>query len=66
MDLNAGIDLGVGRHNVAQYLDKWLAASVKSSVKVKTYEAYESIARVRVVPRIGRKQLSGLTPLELQ
>jgi hypothetical protein len=30
------------------------------------YEAYESIARVRVVPRVGRKQLSGLTPLELQ
>jgi hypothetical protein len=28
-DLNAGIDLGVGGLNVAQYLDKWLAASVK-------------------------------------
>jgi integrase len=65
-DLDAGIDLGAGRLTVAQYMDKWLAASVKPSVKVKTYEGYESIARVRVVPRIGRKQLSNLTPLDLQ
>ena len=65
-DLDAGVDLGAGRLTVAQYLDKWLAASVKPSVKVKTYEGYESIARVRVVPRIGRKQLANVTPLDLQ
>ena len=65
-DLDAGVDLGAGRLTVAQYLDKWLAASVKPSVKVKTYESYESIVRVRVVPRIGRKQLANLTPLDLQ
>jgi integrase len=65
-DLDAGVDLGAGRLTVAQYLDKWLTASVKPSVKVKTYESYESIVRVRVVPRIGRKQLANLTPLDLQ
>src|SRR5829696_6199626 len=59
-DLDAGIDLGAGRITVSQYLDKWLSGSVKSSVKVKTYEGYESIARVRVVPRIGRKQLANV------
>jgi integrase len=51
---------------VAQYLDKWLSASAKPSVKVRTYEGYESIVRVRVAPRIGRKQLAKLTPLDLQ
>src|SRR5215210_1326207 len=60
-DLDAGIDVGAGRLTVALYLDKWLAASVKPSVKVKTYEGYESIVRVRVVPRIGKKQLAKLT-----
>src|SRR5829696_2801584 len=65
-DLDAGVDLGAGRLTVAQYLDKWLATSVKPSVTFKTHEGYESITRVRVVPRIGRKQLSNLTPLDLQ
>lgn len=35
-------------------------------MKVKTYEGYESIVRVRVVPRIGRKTLAKLTPFDLQ
>ena len=65
-DIDAGLDLSADRQTVAQYLDKWLAASVKPSVKVRTYEGYESIVRVRVVPRIGRKQLAKLTPLDLQ
>ena len=35
-------------------------------MKVRTYEGYESIVRVRVVPRIGSKQLPKLTALDLQ
>ena len=35
-------------------------------MKVKTYEGYESIVRVRVVPRIGHIKLAKLTPLDLQ
>ena len=65
-DIDRGLDLSAGRQTVAQYLDKWLAASVKPSVKVKTYEGYESIVRVRVAPRIGTKQLAKLTALDLQ
>src|SRR4029453_17834332 len=65
-DLDDGLDLDASRLTVAQYLDKWLAASVKPSVKVKTYEGYESIVRVRVVPRIGTRQLAKLSPLDLQ
>src|SRR4051794_24922599 len=44
-DLDAGLDLDAGRLTVAAYLDKWLAASVKPSVKVKTYITYESLCR---------------------
>ena len=65
-DLDQGIDLDAARMTVAQYLERWLSASVKPSVKVRTYEGYESIVRVRVVPRIGRKNLAKLTPLDVQ
>src|SRR5215208_1758 len=61
-----GLTLDSGRQTVAAYLAKWLSAGVKPSVKVKTYEGYESIVRVRVVPRIGTKQLAKLTALDLQ
>ncbi len=65
-DLDTGVDLSTERQTLAQYLDRWLSASVKPSVRTKTYEGYESIVRVRIVPRIGRSQLSKITPLDLQ
>src|SRR5215207_3004793 len=64
--LEDGIAVDTGRQTVAAYLDKWLSASVKPSVKVRTYEGYESIVRVRVVPRIGTKPLPKLTALDMQ
>jgi integrase len=65
-DLDAGLDLSADRQTVAQFLEKWLAASARPSVKTKTYEGYESIVRVRVLPRIGRKPLAKVSPLDLQ
>jgi integrase len=65
-DVDAGVDLSAGKMTLAAYCDKWLSASVKPAVKVKTYEGYESIVRVRVVPRLGRKSLTQITPLDLQ
>jgi integrase len=65
-DLDAGLDLATGRQTVVQYLTQWLSAAVKPSVKTKTYEGYESIVRVRLAPRIGRKALTRLTPLDIQ
>lgn len=65
-DLDAGLDLSAGRQTVAQFLAQWLDASVKPSVKTKTYEGYESIVRVRVVPHLGKRLLTKLTPLDVQ
>ncbi len=53
------------RQTVAQYLTRWLESSARPSVKVKTYEGYESIVRVRVVPGIGRLPLAKVTALDL-
>jgi integrase len=33
------------RQTLRQFLERWLSASVKPSVKVKTYEGYESIVQ---------------------
>src|SRR5688500_4951515 len=46
--VDEGLSLDAGRQTVAQFLDQWLAASVKPSVKARTFENYESIVRVRV------------------
>lgn len=61
-----GLSLDVGTMTLEQFLKKWLTASVRPSVKTKTYEGYESIVRVRVIPNIGTRKLAKLTPLDLQ
>jgi integrase len=61
-----GLSLDGDKQTVAQFLERWLSASVKLSVKVRTYENYESIVRVRVLPHLGRKHLAKLTPLDVQ
>jgi integrase len=64
--IDNGISLDTERMTVAAYLERWLEAGAKPSVKVRTYEGYESIVRVRVVPRIGTRQLAKLTALDVQ
>lgn len=65
-DVDAGVDLAAGRQTVAQFLDRWLAASVAPSVKARTHEGYASIVKVRVAPWIGRVALAKLSALDLQ
>ena len=65
-DQQQGLPVVAERLTVAQYLARWLEASARPSVKAKTYEGYESIVRVRVVPRIGRTALAKVTALDLQ
>src|SRR5215211_6050139 len=62
--LEDGIDLSAGKVSVKTFLERWLKASAKDSVKTRTYEGYESIVRVRVVPRLGSKHLAKVTPLD--
>ena len=65
-DQQQGLPVVADRQTVANYLARWLESSAKPSVKVKTFEGYESICRVRVLPRIGRLPLSKVTALDLQ
>ncbi len=59
---DAGLLFDAGTGTLAGYLDRWLADSVKDTVRQRTYERYESIVRVHIKPSIGRVKLKALTP----
>jgi integrase len=65
-EIEQGIDLSERRLTLEAFLKKWLESSAKPSVRTKTHEGYESICRVRVIPRIGRVPLDKVSPLDLQ
>lgn len=51
---------------VASYLRRWLEHNVKPSKRATTYESYEAVCRVHIIPVIGRKPLAKLTPIDVQ
>jgi integrase len=59
---DAGLVFDAGKLMLGDYLDRWLADSVKDTVRQRTYERYESIVRVHIRPAIGRVKLKALTP----
>jgi integrase len=61
-DADTGLVFDAGKLALADYLDRWLDDSVKDTVRQRTYERYESIARVHIKPAIGRVKLKALTP----
>jgi len=65
-DQQQGLPVVTEKLTIAQYMARWLEASAQPSVKTKTFEGYESIVRVRILPRIGRLTLSKVTALDLQ
>ena len=47
------------------YLKSWLEHKVKPSKRTTTYEGYESLCRVHIIPALGRKQLASLTGMDV-
>jgi len=48
-----------------EYLDRWLK-TVKSQLCSKTYEGYESLLAKYIRPSLGKKNLVGIRPLDVQ
>jgi integrase len=65
-DRDGGLVFDHENLRVEDYLDRWLKGSVRGNVKPITYESYERILRVHVVPTLGRVKLNNLNPLHLQ
>ncbi len=54
------------RMTVNEYLDQWLEGAAKTRVRQRTYEGYKDLADRYLRPDLGPRQLSKLTPLEIQ
>jgi len=65
-DRDGGITYDAGKLTVEEHLRRWLSDSVRDTVRVRTYERYESIVRVHLIPTIGRIKLKTLTPAHVR
>jgi integrase len=64
-DQAAGINVATGRQTVKAFLEHWLEVS-KQRNKTRTYEGYERIVALYLVPHLGHIVLSKLTPEHVQ
>src|ERR671913_2339667 len=51
---------------LGEYLERWLSDSVRDTVKATTYETYERLMRLHLVPTLGRVKLKNLTPTHVR
>lgn len=54
------------RQTLEQFLNDWLENSQKQSVRPRTFERYEEVARLHIIPMLGRHQLQKLSAQHLQ
>lgn len=65
-DAARGLTYDAENLTVGEYLTRWLSDAVRDTVRQRTYERYEQIVRVHLVPAIGRVGLARLTPVHIR
>src|SRR5215208_2908329 len=65
-DRDRGLLFDANSLTVGRYLEQWLADSVRDTVKATTYETYERLRRLHLVPTLGRVKLKNLTPAHVR
>ena len=65
-DRDGGLVFDAGALTVGDCLDRWLADSVRGTVRPSTYVRYEGIVRNHIKPAIGRVKLKALTPAHVR
>ncbi len=63
---DGGLVYDAGKLRVGEYLDRWLADSVKGTVKETTYANYTYITHKHVSPALGHVKLKSLTPAHVR
>jgi integrase len=66
MDRADGLIFDGGRLGLFEYLERWLADSVRDTVRDTTYENYAYLVRTYIVPSLGHIKLNMLTPAHVQ
>ncbi len=62
---SAGISPELSRQTVSAYLADWLEVRIKPNRAFSTWQRYEQLARVHVIPEIGGRKLVDLTADEI-
>jgi integrase len=65
-DRQQGLTLAGNRQTVEQFMTSWLEDSVRTAVRPRTFESYELLSRVHIVPALGRVTLQQLEPQHVQ
>ena len=65
-DAERGLVFEPGTVTVEGYLDRWLADSVKGTVRRSTFAQYESVVNRHLAPALGRLKLKSLTPAHVR
>src|SRR5215204_1804681 len=65
-DRDGGLVFDADILKLGDYLARWLNDSVKDTVKQTTYESYERLVRIHLVPAFGRMKLKNLTPTHVR
>jgi integrase len=65
-DQQQGTLITAPKQTLAQFLFEWLENSQKQSVRPRTYERYEELVRLHIVPALGRHELQKLSAQHLQ
>src|SRR5215203_334722 len=61
-----GIVFDAGMLTLGKYLRNWLKDSVRGTVRQRTWERYEQIARVHIEPRLGAVKLKNISPAHIR
>ena len=61
-----GLVFDADNQKLEEYLERWLADSVRGSVKPVTYDSYARLVQVHIAPGLGRVKLKALSPAHLQ
>src|SRR5579875_624647 len=61
-----GIPIASQSWTVAEYLIYWLEHIVKAERRPKTYQGYESVVRLHLIPGLGKKRLSKLSAQDVR
>jgi integrase len=63
---DGGLVFDADNLKIEDYMTRWLADSVRNTVKATTYETYERLMRLHLVPALGRVKLKNLSPAHVR
>ncbi len=65
-DVRQGVAVDAKKQTVEDFLKGWLENSQRQSVRPRTYERYEEVVRLHIVPVLGKYPLQKLLPQHVQ